>query len=80
MLVQAKLESVGATTLLEDYMAQPDVYESVLADTLREAGADQDGELIDAAQSFMDTAEPGKAIRGGHTVDIDDDGESDRFV
>jgi hypothetical protein len=74
-LVQAKLQGVGATTLLEHYMAQPDLYESALADTLVEAGVNEDAELIASAQTMMNMMDSRGFARGRYTAEIDEDVE-----
>jgi hypothetical protein len=72
-LVAARLESVGAHTMLDAYMGEPSVWEGPLADALAEAGADTDAALIDTAQGFLSIMDTRRAARGGYTVDIDDD-------
>lgn len=79
-MVSAKLLSVGAGTLLEQYMAQPELYDSALVQALEEAGADEDGELIDYAQNFMEMMDTRGAARGEYTADFDEDEDLDEFI
>jgi hypothetical protein len=73
--VAARLLGVGAGTLLENYMAQPELWDSTLADTLVAAGAGDDGELISLAQGFMEMMDPRRAVRGRFTVDFEPEDE-----
>lgn len=79
-MVAARLLAAGAPTLLEQYLAQPELFDSVMVQALQEAGAEEDGELIDYAQNFMEMMDTRGAARGEYTADFDEDEDPDEFI
>jgi hypothetical protein len=79
-MIETRLQTVGAGMLLEQYLDQPSLYDTALAEALEEAGAGEDGALIDYAQNFMRQANTRGYARGDYTADLDDEGDLDRFV
>jgi hypothetical protein len=79
-LLQSKLaDTPNGQALVEQYIAQPDLYEGPLVELLEDTGLDHDAELIDAAQTLMELVDVHGATRGDYTVEYDDE-DLERFV
>ncbi len=79
LLASKFADSVEAQAIIERYVAQPDLYEGVLVDMLRENNIDQDTDVLDAAKTLMETMNPRGAMHGDYTVDYDDE-DLEHFV
>ncbi len=66
-------DSATGQAILEQYAAQPDMYEGVLVELLEENGLDTDEEVLDAARDVLELTDVRGAIRGKYTVDFDDE-------
>jgi hypothetical protein len=79
-VLQAKLaDTPNGQALVEQYIAQPDLYEGPLVELLEDTGLDHDAELIDAARTLVEISDVRGATRGDHTVEYDDE-DLERFV
>ncbi len=72
LLVSRFADSLTAQTIIEQYVAQPDLYEGALIDMLKDEGLDHDEDVINAARDFMELMNERGALRGDYTVDFDD--------
>ncbi len=72
-------DSTTGQELLEQYAAQPDLYEGAVVDLIQESGLDHDTEVINAARDVLELLDVRGAARGKYTVDYDDQ-DLERFV
>ncbi len=72
-------DSTNGQELLEQYAAQPDLYEGALVELIRENGLDHDEEVVDAARNVLELLDVRGAAHGRYTVDYDDE-DLERFV
>ncbi len=79
LLGEKLADSPESQGILEQYAAQPDMYEGVLIELLQERGLDHDVEVIDAARNVLQLTDVHGAVRGEYTVDYDDE-DLERFV
>lgn len=62
--------SQPAETALTGYLSDPDAWRPALETYLRQAAADKDQEIIDAAVRVMAAADPDGARAGKYTIDL----------
>jgi hypothetical protein len=60
----------AAEDAVEQYVADPEAWKGNLEIHLRQAGADKDGAVLDAASSVMRLADPAGAAAGKYTVNL----------
>jgi hypothetical protein len=60
----------AADDAVEQYVADPEAWKGNLEVHLRQAGADQDRAVLDAASSVMQLADPVGAAAGNYTVNL----------
>jgi hypothetical protein len=73
LLGQKFSDSATGQAILEQYAAQPDVYEGVLVELLEENGLDTDEEVLNAARDVLELTDVRGATRGEYTVNFDDE-------
>ncbi len=73
LLGQKLADSANSQAILEQYAAQPDMYEGVLVDMLEENGITRDVDVLDAARNVLELTDVRGAIKGKYTVDYDDE-------
>ncbi len=66
-------DSPESQAILEQYAAQPDMYEGVLVELLQERGLDRDTEVLNAARDVLELTDVHGAIRGEYDIDYDDE-------
>ncbi|MEA5509546.1 hypothetical protein VB715_07200 [Crocosphaera sp. UHCC 0190] len=72
-LIKRKFESQGksdSATILDKYEQKPEKTKALLEDELTEVGADQDEEIIKAAQKLLEQLKPQEAAEGKFNVKI----------
>lgn len=72
-LIKRKFESQGksdSATILDKYEEKPEKTKALLEDELKEAGADQDDEIIKAAQKLLEQLNPQEAAEGKFNIQI----------
>ncbi|MFB8790083.1 MAG: hypothetical protein U7123_14800 [Potamolinea sp.] len=72
-LIKRKFESQGksdSATILDKYEEKPEKTKALLEDELKEAGADQDEEIIKAAQKLLEQLNPQEAAEGKFNIQI----------
>lgn len=72
-LIKRKFESQGksdSATILDKYEQKPEKTKALLEEELVEAGADQDEEIIKAAQKLLEQLNPQEAAEGKFSVQI----------
>lgn len=71
-LIKRKFESKpkvkNAQNVLEEHEKSPKTYEAPLREKLAEAGADQDEQIIKAAQELLKQVEPEKSASGKYDI------------
>ncbi len=72
-------DSATGQELLEQYVAQPDLYEGALVELIQENGLAHDEEVVDAARDVLELLDVRGAAHGKYTVEYDDE-DLERFV
>lgn len=73
LLGQKLADTATGQAIIEQYAAQPDMYEGVLVELLEEQGLDHDEDVLNAARDVLELTDVRGAVRGEYTIDYDDD-------